>query len=232
MKTLGLIGGTSWYSTIKYYEGLNLLCNQRYDNNTNPPLIIYNADQHRIHQWQEEDKWDDILAYYIEIGSSLIAAGAQGLSFCANTPHYVYDQLVANVSVPVLHIADATAAALNNMKVHCPVLIGTRFTMTKGFMKEKLSAHGVDAVVPDAGAVQYLHRLITQKLVVGKFDKEDVDKVLQILREVTERDGTDSVILGCTEFGLLLKDVNMAVPVVDTVEAHVSYLDKFIHGDL
>lgn len=232
MKTLGLIGGTSWYSTIKYYEGLNQLSNQRFGNNTNPPLIIYNADQHKIHQWQEEGRWDDILEYYIEISSSLIAAGAQGLSFCANTPHYVYDQLVSRITVPVLHIADATSATLKEMQLCRPVLIGTRFTMTEDFMIARLLLKGIEAVVPDTEAVNYLHRLITQKLVVGVFEKEDADNVLNILKEVSERNGADSVILGCTEFGLLLKDVQMNIPIVDTVEAHVSYLDQFIHEGL
>src|ERR1051326_1809576 len=112
MKVLGLIGGTSWYSTVEYYDYLNRTVNEAYGNNTNPPLILYNMNQQKIHDLQAANDWEGIAALYTEAAIRLRASGAQANEFCANTAHKSYAQVAANVAIPILHIADATGAAI------------------------------------------------------------------------------------------------------------------------
>ena len=112
MKVLGLIGGTSWYSTVEYYSYLNRAVNEAYGNNTNPPLILYNMNQQTIHDLQAANDWEGIAALYSQAAMRLRASGAQGIVFCANTPHKVYAHVARNVNIPILHIADATGVAI------------------------------------------------------------------------------------------------------------------------
>src|SRR5262249_38393107 len=114
LKTLGLVGGTSWYSTVEYYRYINKTVNGAYGNNTNPPLIIYNLNQQRIHDLQARNKWDEIAAILTDAVKRLRAGGAQAVLFCANTPYKVYDRVAQRTDIPILHIADATGIAIRN----------------------------------------------------------------------------------------------------------------------
>jgi aspartate racemase len=162
MKTVGLIGGTSWYSTVDYYRYINEAVNDAYGNNTNPPLIVYNMNQQRIRELQAKGQWDEIAALLTQATIRLRAGGAQAILFCANTPHKVYAQVSRKTDLPILHIGDATGAAIRSSGLKKVGLIGTRYTMEDRFMVDWLTEHyGVETLVPSsAPARQELNRII------------------------------------------------------------------------
>jgi hypothetical protein len=141
MKTPGLIGGTSWFSTVDYYRYINEAVNDAYGNSTNPPLILYSMNQEKIHELQAKGQWDEITTLIRETAVRLRAGGAQEILFCANTPHKVYAQVTRNIDLPILHIGDATGLAMRNSGLKKVGLIGTLHTMEDGFMADWLKEH-------------------------------------------------------------------------------------------
>jgi aspartate racemase len=129
MKTLGLIGGTSWYSTVDYYRYINKAVNDAYANNTNPPLIVFNLNQQRINELQNRAQWDEIASTFVDTIKRLQACGAQSIVFCSNTSYKVYDKVAARTSIPILHIGDATGQAIQKQGLKKVGLIGTQYTM-------------------------------------------------------------------------------------------------------
>jgi aspartate racemase len=199
MKSLGLIGGTSWYSTVDYYRYINEAVNDAYGNSTNPPLILYNMNQERIHELQKSGRWDEIAVLITETAKKLQAGGAQGILFCANTPHKVYAQVARNIDLPILHIGDATGLAIRNRGLKKVGLIGTLYTMEDGFMADWLKEHyGIETLVPSSGpARNELHRIIQEELGRGVFKPESKKYVLQQIEELRKR-GARGIVLGCT----------------------------------
>lgn len=231
MRRFGLIGGTSWHSTVSYYSGLNQRFNDRFHNNTNPPLVIYNMNQALVHQHQEENNWERIAELNIEAAKSLVSSGVEGVALCANTPHKVYDALQASINVPVLHIADATADAILARGLEHPLLIGTRFTMSESFIADRLSQKGLQVEVPDTAQQSDLHRIIFDELVYGRMDQDSQRYVVSLFNEFSANTGVDNLILGCTEFGLLMKGVQVEGVKIDSVTAHIEAISKFILKD-
>jgi aspartate racemase len=231
MKTLGLIGGTSWYSTVEYYRNINTAVNDAYGNNTNPPLLLYNLNQHEVHELQKDNHWDAIAALLTEAAVRLRAAGAQGILFCANTPHKVYAQVAKNIDLPILHIADATGAAIRSKSLKKVGLIGTLYTMEDGFIADRLKErYGIETVVPrDSAARQELHRIIQHELDVGVFKADSKKYVLQQIEELRRR-GAQGIVLGCTEFPLIIKSADVSVPIFDTTLLHSQMAVDFILG--
>ena len=200
MKTLGLVGGTSWHSTIEYYRDINQAINDLYGNNTNPPLILYNLNQQEIHLLQLEGRWDEIAGILSNAVLKLHAAGAQAVLFCANTPHKVYPQVSRRTQVPILSIADATGLAIQQAGLTRVGLIGTVYTMEDGFLQRWLREnYHVEVVVPSCPDIrQELHRMIQKELGMGIFKPETKRFVLQQI-EGLQRRGAQGIILGCTE---------------------------------
>jgi len=231
MKTLGLIGGTSWYSTVEYYRNINEAVNDAYGNNTNPPLLLYNLNQHAVHELQKGDHWDAIAALLTESAVRLRAAGAQGIMFCANTPHKVYAQVAKNVDLPILHIADATGAAIRSKGLKKVGLIGTLYTMEDGFIADRLKErYGIETIVPgDSTARRELHRIIQHELDVGVFKADSKKYVLRQIQELRRR-GARGIVLGCTEFPLIIKSADVSVPIFDTTHLHSQMAVDFILG--
>jgi aspartate racemase len=231
MKTLGLIGGTSWYSTVEYYRNINQAVNDAYGNNTNPPLLLYNLNQHRIHELQKGNHWDAIAEILTEAAVRLRSAGAQGIMFCANTPHKVYAQVAKNIDLPILHIADATGAAIRSKGLRKIGLIGTQYTMEDGFIAERLKErYGIETVFPsELAARQELHRIIQRELDVGIFKADSKKYVLQQIEELRRR-GAQGIVLGCTEFPLIIKSADVSVPIFDTTVLHSQMAVDFILG--
>ncbi len=231
MKTLGLIGGTSWYSTIEYYRYINQAVNEAYGNNTNPPLLLYNLNQRRIHELQAKNQWDDIAALLTEATMRLRAGGAQAILFCANTPHKVYAQVARKTDIPILHIADATGVAIRKSGLKKVGLIGTLYTMEEGFIADWLKGHyGIDTLVPNsAPARKELHRIIQKELGMGIFKAESKKYVLQEIEELRQR-GAQGIVLGSTEFPLIIKPADVAVPLFDTTLLHSQMAVDFILG--
>lgn len=231
MKSLGIIGGTSWHSTAEYYRYVNQAVNDVYGNETNPPLLIDNLNQQWIHTLQLKNRWDEIADTYSNAASQLQSIGAQAVLFAANTPYKVYAEVSQRVSIPILHIADATGMAIQKKGLTRVGLIGTTYTMEDGFMQEWLREHyGIEAVVPrSAAARQELQRIIQKELGMGIFTPKTKRYVLRQIEEL-EREGVQGIVLGCTEFPLIISQSDVRVPVFDTTRLHAQMAVDFILG--
>lgn len=229
MRMLGLVGGTSWHSTVDYYRYINQAVNDAYGNNTNPPLLLYNLNQRHVHDLQARGAWDQIAKLLSAATDRLAAGGAQGILFCANTPHKVYDQVAARTRLPILHIADATGAAVRQQNLDRVGLIGTLHTMEDGFMVDRLRRrHGIETLVPESSAArQELHRIIQQELGLGRFEAGSKRFVLDQIDMLKQR-GAQGIVLGCTEFPLIIKQQDVSLPVFDTTRLHSQMAVDFI----
>jgi aspartate racemase len=231
MKTVGLIGGTSWYSTVDYYRYINEAVNDAYGNNTNPPLILYNMNQEKIHELQAKGQWDEIGDLLTRAAIRLRAAGAQAILFCANTPHKVYPQVSRGIELPILHIADATGIAIRERRLKKVGLIGTLYTMEDGFMADWLKAHyTIETIVPtSAAARQELHHIIQNELSLGVLKPESKKYVLAQMEQL-QKHGAQGIILGCTEFPLIIKRHDFDLQLFDTTRLHSQMAVDFILG--
>ena len=230
MKSLGLIGGTSWHSTIEYYRIINQSINDHFGNNTNPPLMLYTMNQAQIHKYQVEDNWAGVAEMVIDAGSRLIAGGADALMCCANTPHKVYRQVTEQLNVPMLHIADATAAAIQQRDRSSVGFIGTRFSMTEEFVTGRIAEHGIRVLVPEAAEeLKELHRIIQKELTFGKIVPSSKQFVMNSIQSMVDR-GAEGIILGCTEFPLMINSEDLEIPVFDTTTIHAKAAAKFVLG--
>ncbi len=231
MKALGLIGGTSWYSTVEYYKYINQSVNDYYGNETNPPLIIYNLNQRAVHDLQVAGRWDEIADIYADAGTRLRTAGARAVLFAANTPHKLYADVSRRIGIPVLHIADATGAAIQRAHLDKVGLLGTRYTMEDGFIQQWLKEHyEIDVLVPASQSVRdELHRVIHEELGMGTFKPASKRYVLDQIEDL-RRHGAQGIILGCTEFTLIISQADVAIPAFDTTRLHAQMAVDFILG--
>lgn len=229
MRTLGIIGGTSWHSTVEYYRHINASVNALYGNPTNPPLVLYNLSQAGIHSLQTAGAWDRVADIYYATASRLQAAGCEGLLLAANTAHKVFDDLVARVDLPVLHIADAIGKASKSLGT--VGLIGTLFTMEHDFISRRLlERHGVQTLTPASAAARVrLHDIIQQELSLGRFELESKRFILEEIALLQAR-GAKGIVLGCTELPLIIDQTDVALPVLDTTLLHSRLAVDFILG--
>ena len=220
MKTLGLIGGTSWHSTIEYYKFINQYVNDYFGDNTNPPLMIYTLNQSLVHRLQIESNWDKIAELIIDAATRLEKAGAQQLMFCANTPHKVYDLVARHIDTPIMHISDATAHAIKSEKLNTVCFLGTKYSMTEDFVTKRISQHNIDVLVPQSNdELNELHRIIQEELTYGKIIEHSKRYVLDVIQDLV-RSGAQGVVLGCTEFPLMIHDDELDIPVFNTTNIH------------
>lgn len=231
MNTLGLIGGISWYSTVDYYKYINQAVNDAYGDHTNPPLLIYNMNQQKIHDLQRKNQWNEIAILLADAAKRLQAGGAKGILFCSNTSYKVYAEVAQKTDLPILHIADATGLAIRKSGLKKVGLVGTQYTMEDGFVAEWLKEHyGIETLVPSSSpARQELHRIIQQELQRGIFKAESKKYVLQQIELLRER-GAQGIILGCTEFPLIIKPQDVSMTVFDTTLLHSQMAVDFILG--
>jgi aspartate racemase len=217
MKTLGLIGGTGWATTVEYYTFLNQEINRRLGGHQFARCVIYSLNFQDVIQRMDSDM--SVLPLLGDAADRLIAAGADGLVLCANTMHQYADALQNQISVPILHIAVQTADKIKRAGVSRVGLIGTRYTMEMDFFKSKLSEKGLVCVIPDAGDRSSLHTVIMEELARGRFTEPGKVQTLKIIRRL-EKKGIQGLILGCTEFPILLKGIPFSYPVFDTLHIH------------
>ena len=228
MNILGLIGGTSWHSTIDYYRSINEAVNEHYGNNTNPPLMVYTINQAQVHKYQVEDNWDGIADMLTGAAKRLEKGGAEKVMFCANTPHKVYAQVEANIDVPIIHIADATAERINKSGLKKVCFLGTKYTMTEDFITMRITDKGIEVMAPtDPKVVEELHRIIIEELTYGKIVPESKKYVLGVIQYFVEQ-GVEGVILGCTEFPLMIFDKDLSIPIFNTTEIHAQAGVEFV----
>ena len=219
MRAIGLIGGMSAESTTVYYQTINRLVRERLGGLHSAELVLWSLDFAPIAALQAKDDWDATAAILADAARRLEGAGAQAILICANTMHLNAPQVEAAVSVPVIHIADATAQALKAKGVTKALLLATRFTMEKPFYRERLEAAGLAVLVPEAADRDRLHAVIYDELVVGVTTVASKAAVLAMI-ERGRAAGADGVIFGCTEIGLLLDPAEAPLPTVDTAIAH------------
>jgi aspartate racemase len=230
MRTLGLIGGMSAESTTVYYQTLNRLVRERLGGLHSAKLILWSVDFAPIAELQAQGDWDATGRELAAIARRLETAGAEAILICANTMHLNAPEVQAAVKVPLIHIGDATAAALKARGVRRPLLLGTRFTMEKPFYAERLRAAGLEPVLPDGAERDRLHAIIYDELVTGVINPASKAEVLAMIAGA-QATGADGVIFGCTEIGLLIDPAELAIPAVDTAIVHCEAAAAFALGD-
>jgi len=229
MKTLGLIGGISAESTTVYYQQLTRLVRERLGGLHSCPLILWSVDFAGVAALQAQDDWEATGAILAEAARRLEAAGAEAIVICANTMHLNAPHIRAAVTVPLIHIADATASALKARDLRRPLLLATRFTMEKAFYRERLAELGLPALTPEKADRDRLHAIIYDELCQGVIREDSRAEVLAMI-ERGRRAGADGIIFGCTEIGLLLDPADMPLPTVDTAVAHAAAAVDFALG--
>jgi len=228
MRKLGLIGGTSWHSTIEYYRAINQAVNQHFGNNTNPPLLVYTMNQFAVHQYQRADNWGAIARDFAEAGKSLQQAGAEAVMFCANTPHKVFNEVEKQLDVPMLHITDATSEAIKSQNLSRVCFIGTKYSMMEDFLLNRFSQHGIAVLAPtDIEEIDELHRIIQRELTFGEIMPQSKQYVLGSISKMLGK-GAEGVVLGCTEFPLMIEQNDLEVPIFNTADIHSQAAVEFI----
>jgi aspartate racemase len=224
MKTLGMIGGTSWYSTVEYYSLINQKVAAEIGRQANPPLIIHSLN---IELMRERD-WEKINAKYLETAQKLEAAGAEGIIICANTPHKVFDYVQGELSIPILHIADATGTEAQRLGLSTLGLLGNRPTMTGHFIADRLrKVFQIQTLIPEDQYIDQAHHYVSQELTQGTFSEEARLFFKQQINFLV-KNGAEGIILGCTELPLLFKDHSMNIPLLATTDLHVDLAVDFI----
>jgi len=231
MKTIGLIGGMSWESTLGYYKLINEAVRQRLGGLHSARLVLYSVDFHDIERLQHAGDWDAAGELLADAARSLAAAGADFIVLCTNTMHKVAPAIESAARIPLLHIADPTAAEIVRAG-HAKVgLLGTRFTMEQAFYRERLhERHGLEVIVPDAADRDTVHRIIYDELCLGEVRPESREAYRRIMRDLVAR-GAQAIILGCTEISLLVGAADADVPLFDTTALHAeAAVDAAIAG--
>ncbi|OON39541.1 aspartate/glutamate racemase [Izhakiella australiensis] len=221
MKTLGLIGGMSWESTVSYYQLLNQGVKQRLGGLHSAQLVLWSVDFHQIELCQQRGEWDKAGELLAQAGVALKKAGAEGILLCTNTMHKVAEPIIAASGLPFLHIADATAQAIHQQKMTRVALLGTRYTMEQPFYRERLHQAGIETLVPEEAARQRVNQIIFDQLCLGEFRDDSRRYYQQVIQQLAEQ-GAQGVIFGCTEIGLLLNAQQSPLPVFDTAALHAA----------
>ena len=231
MKTIGLLGGMSWESSIEYYRIINETIRVRLGGLHSAASIMVSVDFADIETIQREGRWDDAAQLLIFAARQAQRGGADLLLLCTNTMHKVAGQIQSAVDIPLLHIADPTAAVIRAQELHCIGLLGTRFTMEEGFYKDRLiQKHGLDVLIPPEGDREVIHHVIYDELVLGNILPDSRSRYLEIIQRLAAR-GAQGIILGCTEIGLLVKPSDTDVPLFDTTKIHaVAAVDLALKG--
>lgn len=230
MKTIGLIGGISWVSSMDYYRIINEQINHQLKGLHAGKIILYSVNYGEIKELTDQDRWSDITALITEAAKKLENAGADCLVIGANTMHRIAPEVQKAVKIPLLHIAEATATAIKNKSLKKVALLGTKFTMELDFFKEKLSKSAIQTIIPAAIDRDYLHAAIYNELGKGLLLPETKARFLSIMQEL-QKNGAEGIILGCTEIPLLISQEDFDLPLFDTTLLHASEAVQFALAD-
>lgn len=221
MKTIGLIGGMSWESTAEYYRLVNEFTRDRLGGLHSARCVLYSVDFAEIERLQVENRWTEAGEILGEAARALEAAGADMVLLCTNTMHKVADQVEAAVSIPLLHLADATADAVRASGLRRVGLLGTAFTMEQDFYRGRLEAGGLEVRVPEADGRATVHRVIYEELCRGVVREESRAAYRKVIEDLVA-DGAEGIILGCTEIELLITPADSPVPIFPTARLHAA----------
>ena len=220
MKTLGLIGGLSWESTLTYYRLINEETRRRLGHLHSAPCLLYSFDFEGIAHLQSLGQWQALSDELVRAGSALASAGAEILLICSNTMHKVSEDLESRVPLALLHIADATGSAIRSQNLRSVALLGTRFTMEEGFLRSRLEErYALQVAIPQSEQRQAIHDTIYRELCAGRIEDSSRRRMREIIRALAEG-GAQGIILGCTELALLIKREDSPVPLFDTAALH------------
>jgi aspartate racemase len=223
MKLLGLIGGTSYHSTLEYYRDINAKVADQLGGSQNPELLLYSIN---IDVMRRQDE-DEINQTYLRVAKTLEQSGAEALLICANTPHMAVDFVQPKIGIPFLHIGDAVAKDSKKYNFKKLLLLGNKPTMTKGFLKDYLtSKHRLEIVIPDETDIEKSHHFVSKELTQGKFTEEAKTFYKELI--ITFENEVDAVILGCTELPILLKNETTKLPFLATTDLHIQMAVDFI----
>ena len=220
MKTIGLIGGMSWESSIEYYRIINEITKKKLGGLHSAKSLMYSVDFAEVEILQHQGRWAEAAKMLIEAAKNLENGSADFIVLCTNTMHKVADDIQANIKIPFLHIADATGQQVKNSGIQKIGLLGTRFTMEEDFYKGRLSQnYGLKVSVPNPQAREIIHRVIFDELVLGKIEYSSKAQFIEIIEQMVSL-GAEGIILGCTEIGLLIHQEDSQVPLFDTTRIH------------
>ena len=220
MKTIGLLGGMSWESSLEYYRIINQEIKRRLGGLHSAQCLLYSYDFAEIEALQHNDAWAKLTLKMINGVRRLEAGGADFLVICTNTMHRIADKIEEATGIPLLHIADAAARAIKTQGLDEVGLLGTNFTMTGDFYRKRLADnHGIQILIPDETDRQTIHRIIYDELVLGEIKDESREAYLKVIDRLVKK-GAQGVILGCTEIPLLVKQKDVAIPLFDTTTLH------------
>lgn len=219
MKTIGLIGGMSWESTVPFYRALNERVKARLGGLHSARVVLWSVDFHEIEQLQASGRWAEAGILLADVARRLEAAGADLIVLCTNTMHKVADAIASATALPFLHIADPTAAALRASGHTRVGLLGTRFTMEQPFYRERLASCGLQVIVPAPDDRETVHRIIYEELCLGQLHETSRAHYRTVMQRLVQ-DGAQAIILGCTEIGLLVSHNDASVPLFDTTALH------------
>ena len=227
MKTIGLLGGMSWESTLKYYRAINMGVQQALGGFHSAKIIMYSFDFEPIEKLQAKGDWPGMARELSNAAERVQEAGADFLLICTNTMHKVAPEIEAAIQIPILHIADATAEVLVHEGIKTVGLLGTAFTMEQEFYKERLANnYGLKVLVPGEEDRNIIHKVIFEELVLGKIEADSKNEYLRIIDSLADQ-GAEGVILGCTEIGMLVNQSDTRVRLFDTTYIHAEKAVKY-----
>ncbi|MBT8356884.1 MAG: aspartate/glutamate racemase family protein [Desulfobacterales bacterium] len=222
MKTIGLLGGMSWESTVGYYRAINEGVKNSLGGLHSAKIILYSVDFDPIERLQHNGNWDGTAAILVEAALSIQSAGADFLLICTNTMHKVAPEIENAIKIPMLHIADATAEVLIDKSIKTVGLLGTKFTMEQEFYKGRLiQKYGLKVMVPNAEDRKIVHNIIYQELCLGQIIEKSKLEYVRIIKQLSNQ-GAEAVILGCTEIGMLVDQSDIDVKLIDTTATHAA----------
>lgn len=227
MKTIGLIGGITWHSSLDYYRFFNQMVNERLGGDNSAKIILNSVNYGDIKRLTQAGNWAGITDIIGGAAKKAVMAGADCILLGANTMHHIADEVQAMISVPLIHIADATAKAITEQGISTIALLGTKYTMQFEFYKKRLLTHGIQTLIPDEAGVEYVNKSIYEELGKGIFLPETRQGFLDIIAKLAGQ-GAGGAILGCTEIPLLIKQEHSPVPVFDTTFLHAKAALDFV----
>lgn len=219
MKTIGLIGGMSWESTVTYYKIINETVKERLGGLHSAKCILYSVDFQEIEECQANGNWVKSGEILGEAAYNLEKAGADFIVICTNTMHKVVNQIKEKISIPILHIAEMTAEKILEKGLKNIALLGTKYTMEQDFYKSKLIEKDINVIIPDKNDIETINKVIYDELCLGTINSDSKKKFLEIVDKLRNK-GAEGIILGCTEIGLLIKNEDTDVPLFDTAIIH------------
>lgn len=226
MKTIGLIGGLTWLSTLDYYSQLNQKVQDKTDGNATARIVMYSVEFGEIKRLTQADDWDALAIIISDVAKKVEAAGADCLLIGANTMHKIADQVQAAIKIPVIHIAEETTKVVKKAGLKKVALLGTKYTMQLDFYSNKLLAGGIKTIIPGKDDIEYINDAIYNEMSKNIFLQERKLGLLRIINEMVQQ-GAEGIILGCTEIPILIKQEDITVPVFDTAQIHTTAAVEF-----